>query len=484
MSAPSPHPDYPSTDCERAWSGLRALQSELNYQQAQQALRHLLDRIDLTQRERRGLEQDIDRLSLALDKLDQSVVQIAAFGLVGRGKSSVLNALIGQDIFETGSLHGVTKNISQADWQPETLFDLELQRASFSEQQIQIQLIDTPGLDEIGGESRAILAQHIATQVDLILFVIAGDITQVEFSALSQLREAGKPLLLVFNKIDQYPDIDRQRIYQKLCDERVKELLTPSEIVLVAASPLLTIPVLAPDGSKRFQRKRSTPNISTLQLKILELLAQEGKSLVALNSMLLAANVSEQVLMRKLEIREQAANQLIDQISLTKALAVALNPVTVMDLFSGAIFDVAMILKLSQLYGINMTHANAISLLQKIGLAMGSISAGELLVTLGFSSLKGLLGAAIPASGGLSFVPYLSVAITQGSIAGVSTAVIGQITKTYLINGETWGPDGPHAVVQNILNSLDKTSILHRLKADLQTRLLSPNTPVVKPLDR
>jgi hypothetical protein len=76
-----------------------------------------------------------------------------------------------------------------------------------------------------------------------------------------------------------------------------------------------------------------------------------------------------------------------------------------------------------------------------------------------------------PVSGGLSLAPYLSVAVTQAGVAGVSSYAIGQITKTYLANGANWGPDGPKAVVQNILNSLDETSILNRIKWELKAKL-------------
>ena len=147
-----------------------------------------------------------------LDKLEQSVVQIAAFGMVGRGKSSLLNALVGQDIFPTGALHGVTRTIDRANWKltPEQIADTSdnLQRLTITGKGGEIQLLDTPGIDEVNGEAREALACDLAQRVDLILFIVSGDITQVEYRALSKLREAGKPILLVFNKIDQYPEAD------------------------------------------------------------------------------------------------------------------------------------------------------------------------------------------------------------------------------------------------------------------------------------
>ncbi|MFM7791449.1 MAG: hypothetical protein ACKO90_26225, partial [Microcystis panniformis] len=150
-------------------------------------------------------------------------------------------------------------------------------------------------IDEVDGQTRQIIACQVAQQVDLILFIISGDMTKVEFSALAKLREAGKPMILVFNKIDQYPEVDRLAIYEKIASERVKELLSPDEIVMVAASPLVAETVKGQDGRLKTQRFRGKPQIEALKLKILEILEREGKSLVALNSMLYADEVNEQI---------------------------------------------------------------------------------------------------------------------------------------------------------------------------------------------
>ena len=449
--------------------------AEINYRKAQKALRRAIANIDLTEEEQAGLESEIDRLTGMLDKLEQSIVQIAAFGMVGRGKSSLLNALVGQEIFPTGALHGVTLTVESAEWQltPESIAGSKdnLQRLTLGTAEGQIQLIDTPGIDEVNGQAREVLACNLAKRVDLILFIVSGDITQVEYRALAKLREAGKPMLLVFNKIDQYPEADRLAIYHKIKEERVKELISPTEIIMVAASPIEVRGIKDRDGKLKVQRVQGNPKVEPLKLRILELLHQEGKSLVALNSMLFADEVNEQLLQRKLAIRDRAANNLIQKGIMVKAMAVALNPVTAIDLFTGALVDVAMIVSLSHLYGITMTHRSAVELLKNIALGMGGISASELLATLGLSSVKGILGLSLPVTGGLSLAPYLSVAIAQGGLAGVSSYAIGQVTKTYLANGASWGPEGTKTVVTNILDSLDERSILNRIKSELRAKL-------------
>jgi small GTP-binding protein len=457
-------------EIDSAILNFEAIQTELNYKQAKIALRTLVSKIDLTPEEKSGLEAEIANLEAMLGKLEQMVVQIAAFGMVGRGKSSLLNALIGQTVFKTGPLHGVTHATQRANWHiTESEFVLRVTLPAVA--QSQIELIDTPGLDEVDGETRDILAQQVAKQADLILFVIAGDMTKIEHQALSQLREAGKPIILVFNKVDQYPEADRMAIYRKIRDERVRELLSPNEIVMAAASPLVKTAILRPDGSRGVQLCSGNAQVEELKLKIVEILHREGKALVALNSMLYADDINEQLVQRKLAIREQHANKLIWQAVMTKAVAIALNPVTVVDILSGVVIDLALILGLSQLYGIPMTETGAVQLLQKIALSMGGVGASELLANLGLSGLKTLLGISAPATGGISLGPYLSVALTQAGVAGVSCYGIGQVTKTYLANGATWGSDGPKTVVNQILANLDETSILNRIKDELLTKV-------------
>ncbi|MGF1524828.1 MAG: DUF697 domain-containing protein [Leptolyngbyaceae cyanobacterium] len=494
-----PSPDFlPEADnatladeLEQVIADFEDLQSELTYEQAKGVLKSLRDRLNLTPREASGLQEELQQLTGLFQKLDQAVIHIAVFGLVGRGKSSLLNALVGANVFATGPVHGVTQQIQKTEWivSPAGAEETEgigewvsggaqdaelppIQRALLqSEAQSRVELIDTPGLDEVDGQDREQLAQQIAEAADLILFVIAGDVTRLEYDALVQLRQASKPMLLVFNKADQYPGIDRQAIYATLKDERLQALISPDEIVLTAAAPLVAINAPQSDGRSQPTLQRGQPQIEALRLKILEVLDREGLSLVALNTLLYANELNETILAKKLQIREQAAQDVIWNSVMTKAIAVALNPVTALDLLTGTVIDVVMILNLSRLYGLPMTQAGAIKLLRTIALELGGLSISELLVTFGLSSLKGLLGASAPATGGFSLAPYTSVAMTQAAVVGVATYGIGQVTKEYLTNGAKWGTHGPKTVVSSILDTLDEASILNRIRAELTAKL-------------
>jgi GTP-binding protein Era len=281
------------------------LQEDLHYQQAKRSLRQWVAQLDLRPQEIAGLEGELENLQALLDKLEAEVIHIAAFGLVGRGKSSLLNALLGEPVFATGPTHGTTRTQQVAAWnicwgtRPPCSF---LSSASVQSVQVshwqgsRLELIDTPGLDEVDGEERARLAQEVAQRADLILFVVCGDLTRVEFEALATLREAGKPMLLVFNKIDQYPEADRQAIYDKIRNERVRQLLSPDEVVMVAASPRVPRLVQKPDGSFGVEMESGPPQVDALRLKILEVLQREGRSLLALNALLFADRLNQKVI--------------------------------------------------------------------------------------------------------------------------------------------------------------------------------------------
>src|SRR5208283_5308501 len=301
-------------------------------ERARDSLETTLAGLKLTPEEEKALANEIGQLRELTKKLDETTIEIAAFGMVSRGKSSVLNALLGRDIFEVGATHGTTITRSAQRWEQGA-------RGSSGLDQARLVLVDTPGIDEVGGEVREILAREVARTADLILFIVSGDMQRREVRSLSELRSHQKPIILVFNQIDRYPETDRQQIH----------------------------------GTSKIVWERPAPVIEPLKARILDVLEREGKALVALNTLLLAGDLHEEIVRRKVRIRDDAANRLIWNFSLAKGAAVGLNPIPVADLAGGLAVDVGMIISLSKVYGIPLTRSSAIKLVRDLTIALGAM---------------------------------------------------------------------------------------------------------------
>ena len=77
-------------------------------ERARESLEETLTGLKLTPEEELALAEELRQLRDLTKKLDETTIEIAAFGMVSRGKSSVLNALIGQEVFKIGATHGTT----------------------------------------------------------------------------------------------------------------------------------------------------------------------------------------------------------------------------------------------------------------------------------------------------------------------------------------------------------------------------------------
>ena len=413
------------------------------------------------------VKPDLEVLTSTLSKLESNVIRIAVFGLVSRGKSAVLNALLGQKVLQTGPLNGVTQYPRSVRWTPST------------SGKVQVELIDTPGLDEIEGQARAQMALDVARSSDLILFVVAGDITRTEYDALCELRKSQKPLILVFNKIDLYPETDRESIYRSLqqlgsgnaAGRKLQMLLSCDEIVMVAAEPApMEIRVEYPNGDVAYEWETPPPQVDELKQKILQILNREGRSLLALNALLQVQQAEAAIAQKTIDQRSLAAEDLIWQYAKYKAIAVGLNPIAFLDLLGGFVADLALIRSLARLYNLPMTGFEAAKLLRTIILSSG----GLLLSELGSGLMLGLGKSATAIASGenpTNITAYAGAAITQAGIAGYGSYAIGQAAKVYLERGCSWGQFGASTVIQEILSQVEPNTILYRLRLELGLKL-------------
>ncbi len=425
------------------------MSTDTHLDQARDSLELLLQDQRLPPDARAELADDFSQVQAMLDKLEHGHIHIAVLGRVSVGKSSVLNALIGEQRFSTSALHGETKQSEMARWNEQESGSLFL--------------IDTPGINEIDGEARERMAHEVSQRSDLVLFVIDGDMTDSEYDALQQLAQEHRPLLLVLNKCDRYTAQQRTELRDSLL-ARIGQFIIPENLVEVAADPPPRIVIaIDADGLETETERPSPPDITALKDRIWEILEAEGKTLAALNASLFAGDLSDKVGARVLAARSQLGEKVIRSYSLVKGVAVAINPVPVADLAAAIAVDISMIAHLSNVYGMPMTRSQSGTLIKTIS--------GQLLLLMGATWLVHLASSLLKAgSAGLSTV---LTAGAQGAVAYYSTYVVGRAAEQYLAAGCSWGEAGPKRVIRNILDNIDRDSMLAGARKDILARIRS-----------
>lgn len=430
----------------RASDGTQA-EGGSHLEQAAGSLRALLDDPSIPAGIRAELAADYAQVEQMLDKLEHGHVHLAVFGRVSVGKSALLNALLGREAFEVGVLHGTTVHATASRWSEQSDAGLHV--------------IDTPGINELSGEEREKLAFEVAARSDLVLFVVDGDMTSIELDALRVVAATQRPLLLALNKADRYTPSQRNELLQRL-REHVRGLVQPQNVVAVAAQPApQRVLQVQPDGSEQERLREGTPDVSALRDRILGILEAEGKTLAALNATLFAGRLSDEVGQRLARLRRDIAARVTRTYCIAKGVTVALNPVPVADLLAAATLDVALVMHLSRVYGLPLSRTEAGKLIGTIAAQLAALMGAVWGVHLVASALKG-------ASAGLSTVV---TAGAQGALAWYATTLVARAAESYLAAGKSWGEQGPKRVVQSIVDSLDRDSILREARAEILARL-------------
>ncbi len=172
-------------------------------------------------------------------------VHIALFGRRNVGKSSLINALTGQEISIVSDIAGTTTDpVFKA---------MELLPIG------PVMMIDTPGLDDEGslGNLRIARALHILEKTDIALIAIDGTLGAGKFERdlLDGIKERNIPVILVFNKLDLVPDLAAGK---KLAEAISKEFQIPfifvSSITGEGIPQLKTILMhILPEGEDKFR---------------------------------------------------------------------------------------------------------------------------------------------------------------------------------------------------------------------------------------
>lgn len=349
--------------------------------------------------------------------LARGEIQVVVFGTGSAGKTSLVNSVMGRMVGQVDAPMGTT--------QVGETYCLRLKRL-----ERKILITDTPGILEAGvaGTEREQLARELATEADLLLFVVDNDLRRSEYEPLKSLAEIGKRSLLILNKIDMYTDDDKEAILARL-RQRVRGFIAANDVVAIAANPQ-TVEL---ENGEIFQPE---PDILPLLRRMATILRAEGEDLVADNILLQSMRLGEEARNLIDAQRRRQADKIVERFQWIGAGVVSVTPLPMVDLLATAAVNAQMVVEIGKIYGceLNMERGRELALslaktLASLGIVKGAIQ---------------LLSTALQ----LNVATFLVGRAIQGVTAAYLTRIAGKSFIEYFRHDQDWGDGGMTEVVQ------------------------------------
>ncbi len=159
----------------------------------------------------KAASEDLDTLGHSIRQLDDLFLLVIV-GEFNSGKSAFINALLGQKLLK----EGVTPTTAQinilrfGDRSEQNLVEQNHQVVFLPiDLLLEISIVDTPGTNAVIREHEE-LTTHFVPRADLVLFITSADrpFTESERNFLERIRNWGKKVILVLNKVDLFQDED------------------------------------------------------------------------------------------------------------------------------------------------------------------------------------------------------------------------------------------------------------------------------------
>ncbi|MFH7030968.1 MAG: YcjF family protein [Heteroscytonema crispum UTEX LB 1556] len=390
----------PAAKSDAASSTLQAVRQQVSQIQDEVARQALLSRS-------REIEVNLAR----------GEIQVVVFGTGSAGKTSLVNAVMGRMVGKVDAPMGTT--------QVGETYCLRLKGL-----ERKILITDTPGILEAGvaGTEREQLARELATEANLLLFVVDNDLRRSEYEPLRSLAEIGKRSLLILNKTDLYTDEDKEAILARL-RQRVRGFIAASDVVAIAANP----------GTVQLEQGEiyePEPDILPLLRRMAAILRAEGEDLVADNILLQSMRLGEEA--RKLidAQRRRQADKIVERFQWIGAGVVSVTPLPVVDLLATAAVNAQMVVEIGRIYGceLNMERGRELALslaktIASLGIVKGALQLLSTALQLNVGTF--IIGRAI-----------------QGVTAAYLTRIAGKSFIEYFRHDQDWGDGGMTEVVQ------------------------------------
>ncbi|NEN90741.1 MAG: DUF697 domain-containing protein [Okeania sp. SIO3H1] len=369
-------------------------------------------------------------------------VKVVVFGTGSAGKTSVVNALMGQMVGRVEAPMGSTKAG-------------ETYHLRMPELGKEILITDTPGILEAGvaGTERGKLARVLATEANLLLFVVDNDLQKSEYAALNGLVDIGKRSLVVFNKIDLYTEEDQKAIILKLRERLVG--FSKMDIVAIAANPhsvkLETGEIYQPE-----------PDIMALIRRMAAILRAEGEDLIADNILLKSQRLGEEARCLIDAQRRRQAQKVVERFQWIGAGVIAVTPLPVVDVLATAAVNAQMVVEIGKVYGCELNLERGQELAMSLAKTLASLGIVEGAIKLISTALQ------------LTVATFLIGKAIQGVSAAYLTRIAGKSFIEYFSHNQDWGDGGITEVVQTQFQLTRKDEFVKLFIQDALAKVVEP----------
>jgi small GTP-binding protein len=382
------------------------------------------------------------------EKQQAQTLEIVAFGTISSGKSSLLNALAGRSLFVTDPRGGTTTRRNHIEWAGHN----------------KVILVDTPGLDEIDGQTRHAVAAEAARDADLVILVMDGPLRDSEHHLLEQLRQMEKRVLICLNKSDWYTTTDQEKLLGQI-RQQLSGLVAADDVLAVRAAPGERTRVRVTAGGAEIEERVPTePKIDNLAQRMIQISKKEGNDILLANLLLQSRGLLDKARQSAQESLDARAWEIVDRYMWGAGGAAALSPFPFVDLAAGCAISSKMVLDLAKVYRQSMDTDIAVSLLGEQGKNLIGVL-GAQVATPAVASVIASMLKTVPGVG------TISGGLLQGVVQALITRWIGAVFIQYFRDEMKTPPGGLAAIARREWDKITTVSELRKLLRKVRTKI-------------
>ncbi|HEX7813917.1 GTPase [Dyella sp.] len=373
-----------------------------------QRRRHVPDRTQIEQRIQQLRAHDIDTslLDAELADLDRRKVEerlyLALFGEISTGKSSLIRAMAPHATPYSDVRGGTTRGVQHID----TLLG-----------EYDVTLADVPGSREVDGEVFEQMARQEALRAHAVVYLCAGDLARTQMEELRWLAEFGKPLLLALNKADQWSDLEREQLCERL-RERSKGM-ADAVVAISAGGSERFERTLANGQTERVERQRQ-PAIAALTAALLKMIAAGARGLESAREQAVLAGLHESTGALEQTSRDAQASRIVTRYARRAVVGAMAAIAPGSDLVIQGVLAAGMTRELAKLYGIGVTDVQIEDFIHQARLTLRTGS--SLVLAIAGNALKAFPGLGTLGGGVMHAFAYALIFDSMGRALATSLA--------------------------------------------------------------